>query len=163
MSEQFTSSGAASLVSQMYHGGSGPSSPPLGPARSQSFFSPGSIGNPNAAARYPSGHAYSNSGSHSASGNFPGMRSSDASSTTSGDSGDIATVSSPGHSPSRASSVHSTTTFTGNKPKPLRLVQENSESVKPEANKRASWMPWGWGSSAAGKKEDLAAFEPTRE
>jgi hypothetical protein len=184
MSEQYTatsggsSPSANSLVSQMYHGGggggaNGPASPPLGPARSQSFFSPGGMGgNPNAAARHPSAgyrhHRHSGSGGYAASVSGAGIRSSDASSTASGDSGDVATVvSSPGHSPSRASSIHSATTLAGNKPRPLRLVQEKEDAVKAEAaaNKRASWMPWAnWGNKdgAVAKKDD-GATSPIRE
>ena len=92
--------------------------------------------------------------------------SSDASSTTSGDSGDVATVSSQSQSPSRAPSEKSTT-FVGNKPRPLRLVQENSDAVKADAaSKRASWMPWGWGANgaaAAAKKDDGLAESVIRE
>lgn len=137
-SDQFTGAGAASLVSQMYKGpdGSvGPVSPTLGnPRHSQSFFSPASMGgNPNAAARVPSGSQAPSSG------NFPGMRS--ETSSISGDSGDLSTP--PSQSPPRSHSDKQTT-FAGGKPRPLRLVQENPDLNKD--NKRASWMTgWGWG------------------
>jgi hypothetical protein len=134
-SEQFT--GAASLVSQMYKGPEGPASPSLGnPRHSQSFFAPqAASGNPNAAARIPSGSQGPTSG------NFPGMRS--ESSSISGDSGDLSTP--PSQSPPRSQSDKGTT-FAGGKPRPLRLVQENSDVLK--ENKRASWMSmpgWTWG------------------
>ncbi|UPL00701.1 hypothetical protein LCI18_011635 [Fusarium solani-melongenae] len=133
-SDQFT--GAASLVSQMYRGPDGPVSPPLGtPRHSQTFFSPPNIsGNPNAAARIPSGTSVATSG------NFPGMRS--ETSSLSGESGDMSTASS--QSPPRSHSDRHTTSFAGGKPRPLRLVQENQEAVK--ENKRSSWYsPFSWG------------------
>ncbi|KAK2755295.1 m serotype [Colletotrichum kahawae] len=141
MSEQFT---GVNLVSQMYKGpGDGPISPPLGsprtPRTSQTFFN----GNPNAAARAPSGQQAPTAG------NFPGMRS--ETSSMSGDSGDITTP--PSQSPPRSHHEKQTTFAGGNKPRPLRLVQENSEA-KQENNKRSSWMGWasGWG-----KKDENAA------
>ncbi|KAI1812599.1 hypothetical protein GGS20DRAFT_557035 [Poronia punctata] len=147
MSEQFT--GAAGIVNAMYKGPDGPLSPSLSnPRNSASFFS--GVSTP----RMSSGH-----GAPSA-GNFPGMRS-----ETSSVSGDSASVEGATSSPPRAPSGHASTTgsekattFAGNKPRPLRLVQENAPE-KPE-NKRASWM--GWASSAWTKKEDHVA-EPIRE
>ncbi|KAK1971715.1 hypothetical protein LZ32DRAFT_520227 [Colletotrichum eremochloae] len=132
MSEQFT---GANLVNQMYRGPDGPISPPLGsprtPRTSQTFIG----GNPNAAARAPSGQQAPTAG------NFPGMRS--ETSSTSGDSNGLTTP--PSQSPPR-SHHEKQTTFAGNKPRPLRLVQENNET-KQENNKRSSWMGWasGWG------------------
>lgn len=144
-SEQYTG-GAANVVNQMYKG-NGQVSPPLHgpqtPRHSQSFFAPPAAGgNPNAAARIPSGNQVT--------GNFPGETSS-----TSGDSGEVTTP--PSNSPPRPEKA---TTFAGNKPRPLRLVQENPESGGRKVsddetrNKRASWM--GWASSAFGKKEESA-------
>ncbi|CAF3517213.1 hypothetical protein QX201_003634 [Fusarium graminearum] len=140
-SDQFT--GAASLVSQMYRGPDGPVSPPLGtPRHSQTFFSPpNNSGNPNAAARVPSG------ASMATSGNFPGMRS--ETSSLSGESGELSMSTPPSQSPPRAHSDRHTTSFAGGKPRPLRLVQENPDAVK--ENKRASWYsPFTWGA----KKEE---------
>jgi hypothetical protein len=140
-SEQYTA-GAANVVNQMYKG-SGQVSPPIHgpqtPRHSQSFFAPPAAGgNPNAAARMPSGTQVT--------GNFPGETSS-----TSGDSGDVSTP--PSNSPPRAEKA---TTFAGNKPRPLRLVQENPDQRKASdeetKNKRASWM--GWAQSAFTKKEE---------
>ncbi|KAM0287175.1 hypothetical protein ACHAQH_000489 [Verticillium albo-atrum] len=149
VSEQYTG-GAASLVNQMYRGADGPVSPGLGnPRHSQSFFTTAST-NPNAAARAPS--------QQSSAGNFPGMRS--ETSSISGDSASVVNGSSAGGDistpPSQSSPPRShhekSTTFAGNKPRPLRLVQEaeatKTEATKTEtANKRASWMGWaaGWG------------------
>jgi hypothetical protein len=132
MSEQFTGAGGAGLVGQMYRGPSAPVSPPLGqPQRSQTFFNPSPLsGNPNAAARNPSGNQAPSSG------NFPGMPS--ETSSTSGDSNELTTP--PSQSPPRIPH-EKTTTFAGGKPRPLRLVQENPDAVKAE-NKRASWMGW---------------------
>ncbi|KAF2963350.1 hypothetical protein GQX73_g10222 [Xylaria multiplex] len=139
MSEQFT--GAAGIVNAMYKGPEGPLSPTLSnPRNSASFFS--GVSTP----RVPSSQ-----GAPSA-GNFPGMRS-----ETSSVSGDSASAEGTTSSPPRASSGHASvassekaTTFAGNKPRPLRLVQENApERVE---NKRASWM--GWASSAWAKKEE---------
>lgn len=141
MSEQYTGAGG-SMLGQRYRGSDGPASPTFSePRRSQTFFSPGGISN--AGARSPSGqHAPS-------SGNFPGMRS--ESSSISGDSGDITTP--PSQSPPRPGHGDKAT-FGGNKPRPLRLLQEHPESAKPDANKRASWI--GWASGWTGKKEEVA-------
>ncbi|KAH8699511.1 hypothetical protein BGZ61DRAFT_351915 [Ilyonectria robusta] len=141
-SDQYT--GAASLVSQMYRGPDGPVSPPLGtPRHSQTFFAPaGMSGNPNAAARVPSGSQVPTSG------NFPGMRS--ETSSLSGESGELSLSLStpPSQSPPRSHTDKQPTSFTGGKPRPLRLVQENPDAVKD--NKRATWYSgWSWG-----KKED---------
>ncbi|KAK2003215.1 hypothetical protein LX36DRAFT_651374 [Colletotrichum falcatum] len=125
MSEQFT---GINLVNQMYRGPDGPISPPLGsprtPRTSQTFIG---------GARAPSGQQAPTAG------NFPGMRSD--TSSTSGDSNDLTTP--PSQSPPR-SHHEKQTTFAGNKPRPLRLVQENNET-KQENNKRSSWMGWAWG------------------
>lgn len=135
-SDQYT--GAASLVSQMYKGPDGPVSPPLGtPRHSQTFFVPPNMsGNPNAAARIPSGSQVPSSG------NFPGMRS--ETSSLSGESGDLSMSTPPSQSPPRSHLDKQTTSFTGGKPRPLRLVQENQDAVKD--SKRASWYSgWSWG------------------
>ncbi|KAH7480698.1 Uncharacterized protein HZ326_17688 [Fusarium oxysporum f. sp. albedinis] len=140
-SDQYT--GAASLVSQMYRGPDGPVSPPLGtPRHSQTFFSPpNNSGNPNAAARVPSGASVATSG------NFPGMRS--ETSSLSGESGELSMSTPPSQSPPRSHNDRHTTSFAGGKPRPLRLVQENQEAVKD--NKRSSWYsPFTWGA----KKEE---------
>ncbi len=143
-SEQF-SAGPANIVSQMYKG-PGQTSPPLHspqtPRNSQSFFAAqNGTQNPNAAQRVPSGGV---------SGNFPGMRS-----ESSSESGDVTT---PGNTPPRP--VEKATTFAGNKPRPLRLVQDK---VKEEetANKRNSWMGWAFGGGA--KKEEVVTEETIRE
>ncbi|KAF6839592.1 m serotype [Colletotrichum plurivorum] len=139
MSEQFT---GANLVNQIYRGPDGPISPPLTsprtPRSSQTFFG----GNPNAAARAPSGQQAPTAG------NFPGMRS--ETSSMSGDSGELTTP--PSQSPPRSHHEKQTTFAGGNKPRPLRLVQENSDNK--QENKRSSWMGWasGWG-----KKEEAPA------
>ena len=151
-SEQYTR-GAANVVNQMYKG-NGQISPPLHgpqtPRHSQSFFAPPAAGgNPNAAARVPSGTQIT--------ANFPGEASS-----TSGDSGEVNTP--PSNSPPRSEKA---TTFAGNKPRPLRLVQENPESGgrkisdDESKNKRASWM--GWASSAFGKKDESLSEDSIQE
>ncbi|KAF4443117.1 m serotype [Fusarium austroafricanum] len=140
-SDQYT--GAASLVSQMYRGPDGPVSPPLGtPRHSQTFFSPSNnSGNPNAAARVPSGTSVATSG------NFPGVRS--ETSSLSGESGELSMSTPPSHSPPRSHTDRHTTSFAGGKPRPLRLVQENPDAVK--ENKRSTWYsPFTWGA----KKEE---------
>ncbi|KAM0333157.1 hypothetical protein ACHAQA_001817 [Verticillium albo-atrum] len=159
VSEQYT--GAASLVNQMYRGADGPVSPGLGnPRHSQSFFATASNSgtNPNAAARAPS--------QQSSAGNFPGMRS--ETSSMSGDSasvingsasaGDVSTP--PSQSSPPRSHHEKSTTFAGNKPRPLRLVQEAEAKTETanNSNKRASWMGWaaGWG-----KKDQLPEQPPT--
>ncbi|KAI0108417.1 hypothetical protein F4814DRAFT_451702 [Daldinia grandis] len=140
MSEQLT--GAAGIVNAMYKGPDGPLSPTLSTTsssarHSQTFFSPG---------------GRSHSGANGSSGNFPGMRS--ETSSVSGDSAaDGTTATSASQSPPRTigSIAEKSTTLAGNKPRPLRLVQENNEKERAE-NKRASWI--GWASSAWGKKDE---------
>lgn len=146
VSDQFP--GAASLVSQMYRGPDSPASPPLANQRHSHAFFPtaGVIGTPG---RIPSG-------SQASSGNFPGTRGERSeTSSLSGESGEISTP--PSQSPPRSQSDKQTT-FTGSKPRPLRLVQENPDAVKDNnANKRASWISgWGWG----GKKDDNSPVSP---
>ncbi|KAL7949556.1 hypothetical protein V8C42DRAFT_311233 [Trichoderma barbatum] len=146
VSDQFP--GAASLVSQMYRGPDSPASPPLNQRHSHAFFpTAGVIGTPG---RIPSGSQAPSSG------NFPGTRGERSeTSSLSGDSGEISTP--PSQSPPRSHSDKQTT-FTGSKPRPLRLVQENPDAVKDNnANKRASWISgWGWG----GKKDDHSPVSP---
>jgi len=145
-SEQYT--GVATVVNQMYKGG--PTSPtlygPQTPRNSQSFFTPPVTGaNPNAAHRAPS------AGQVPTAGNFPGMRS--ESSSISGDSGEVSTP--PRDSPPRAEKA---TTFAGNKPRPLRLVQDQAENRRvggdEDKSKRASWIGW-----AFGKKDETPGME----
>ncbi|RFU32317.1 hypothetical protein B7463_g4046, partial [Scytalidium lignicola] len=153
-SEQYT--GVATVVNQMYKGG--PTSPglhgPQTPRNSQSFFMPPAVGtNPNAAARVPG------ASQGATSGNFPGMKS--ETSSTSGDSGEVSTP--PSQSPPRPERQ---TTFAGNKPRPLRLVQDQTESARrvsegdeDKKGKRGSWIGW-----AFGKKEDaVGTEEPIQE
>ncbi|PTD03175.1 hypothetical protein FCULG_00009451 [Fusarium culmorum] len=105
------------------------------------LLAPNNSGNPNAAARVPSGASVATSG------NFPGMRS--ETSSLSGESGELSMSTPPSQSPPRAHSDRHTTSFAGGKPRPLRLVQENPDAVK--ENKRASWYsPFTWGA----KKEE---------
>lgn len=139
MSEQIT--GAASVVNQMYKGPDGPLSPIS--RNSQTFFSTPQR------ERNTSGATAS-----SVPGNFPGMRS--ETSSVSGDSSsqmtnDRDTISStPNQSPPREKKV--TQRFdAGNKPRPLRLVQENNEA-QAAANKRQSWIG-GW----FAKKEEVTS------
>lgn len=141
MSEQYTA--AASVVNQMYKGPDGPLSPTL--RSSRDFFSTPQ-------------RERNTSGATAASvpGNFPGSMRSETSSV-SGDSGSMAmgdrdTISStPNQSPPREKRV--TQTFAaGNKPRPLRLVQENNEA-QAAANKRQSWIG-GWFAGVGGAKKD---------
>ncbi|KAH9217669.1 hypothetical protein DL95DRAFT_386150 [Leptodontidium sp. 2 PMI_412] len=152
-SEQYTG-GAASVVNQMYKGG--PASPPLHgpqtPRHSQSFFAPPLVSgtNPNAAHRVPS------AGQVPTAGNFPGMKSESSSAS---DSGDVSTP--PSNSPPRAEKA---TTFAGNKPRPLRLVQDHPENRKVSGDednkaKRASWMGWAFGK----KEEEKVSEESIQE
>lgn len=173
MSEQITTSGhgssAASVVNAMYKGSEMPLSPTF---RNSGYFLAGAA-NGHRHGRHGSGSGSTTisglaSGQRSpglpSSGNFPGMRS--ETSSMSGDMAGSDTATSPptssthsGQSPPR---YHEKTAFTGTKPRPLRLVQENTDSVKAEtANKRASWIGW-----AFGKKDDTAtaiATEPIQE
>ncbi|KAK0652955.1 hypothetical protein B0T16DRAFT_388125 [Cercophora newfieldiana] len=152
MSEQYTGVHAASIVNAMYKGThDGPLSPTL--RSSQTFFLPQGAGN-----RASSGGS-NGTNPNGTSGNFPGMKS--ETSSTSGDSingaGDITTP--PSQSPPRAHREGGAT-FAGNKPRPLRLVQENA-AENANANKRQSWI--GWASAAFAKKEDQPPNEAIKE
>lgn len=144
MSEQYT--GAASVVNQMYKGPDGPLSPTL--RSSRDFFSS------QQRERQASGATAA-----SVPGNFPGSHRSETSSV-SGDSssmanGDKDTISStPNQSPPREKKV--TQSFAaGNKPRPLRLVQENNEA-QAAANKRQSWIG-GWFAGVGAKKDEAVS------
>ncbi|KAK3681411.1 hypothetical protein B0T22DRAFT_473358 [Podospora appendiculata] len=161
MSEQYTG-GAASVVNAMYRGApDGPLSPSL--RSSQTFFpqqqqqGQGQTSGPGK--RASSGASSAHTVPYASSGNFPGMKS--ETSSTSGESihGDVTTP--PSHSPPRSHHEKSTT-FAGNKPRPLRLVQENADATAAaNALKRQSWI--GWASSAFVKKEDGTYGEAIRE
>ncbi|KAK4179909.1 hypothetical protein QBC36DRAFT_57080 [Triangularia setosa] len=169
MSDQYTSVGAASLVNAMYKGPSavdGPLSPSL--RSSQTFWAPQGAGNRSSMSGSNSGNgpasAHSTTGAPPASaGNFPGMRS--ETSSTSGDSILERDFVSSHSSPPRSQHEKEKTTFGGNKPRPLRLVQENAEAqaAAERANKRNSWM--GWATSAFAKKDEqqVGSAETIRE
>lgn len=164
MSEQFTGAGglgAAHVLNAMYKaedGGVGPLSPTSRSGQGYTFTPTGT------GQRHSSGASATTTSTAaggglpmSTSGNFPGMKS--ETSSTSGDSingsgaagggGDGSTP--PSQSPPR-SHHEKPKTFTGGKPRPLRLVQENPETMQPGVGKRQSWM--GWASSAFARKED---------
>ncbi|KAK0708800.1 hypothetical protein B0T21DRAFT_298339 [Apiosordaria backusii] len=169
MSDQYTSVGAASIVNAMYKGPSavdGPLSPSL--RSSQTFWAPQGAGNRSSMSGSNSGNgpasAHSTTGAPPASaGNFPGMRS--ETSSTSGDSILERDFVSSHSSPPRSQHEKEKTTFGGNKPRPLRLVQENAEAqaAAERANKRNSWM--GWATSAFAKKDEqqVGSAETIRE
>ncbi|KAK3378122.1 hypothetical protein B0H63DRAFT_237206 [Podospora didyma] len=162
MSEQYTGGAAASIVNAMYKGTpEGPLSPSL--RSSQTFFLPQNANSSNSR-----GGGGGTGGSNTpnvplySSGNFPGMKS--ETSSTSGESvagGDVTTP--PSQSPPRAHH-EKPATFAGNKPRPLRLVQENSDAAanaSANASKRQSWV--GWAGSVFTKKEDSTTGEVIRE
>ncbi|KXX77049.1 hypothetical protein MMYC01_205613 [Madurella mycetomatis] len=169
MSDQYTSGiGAASIVNAMYKGPDGPLSPSL--RSSQTFFLPQGAGN-RASSGTSSSHATSGGGG-GVPGNFPGMKS--ETSSTSGESisgsaggvgnSDVSTP--PSQSPPRSHHERDRVggaTFAGNKPRPLRLVQENAEAQAQAAaaNRRQSWV--GWAASAFTKKEDVGHAEAIKE
>ncbi|ROT41740.1 hypothetical protein SODALDRAFT_322813 [Sodiomyces alkalinus F11] len=154
MSEQFGPV-AASLVNQMYRGPlESPTSPTLGtPRHSQTFFMGASA---SANPRQSIGSTVGTPHHHQSTGNYPGMRS--ETSSTSGDSASVVGAGDASTPPPQVSPPRShhdkQTTLAGNKPRPLRLVQEAETKTEP-ANKRSSWMGWasGW---AAQKKEPEA-------
>jgi len=159
MSDHFTGTAAAGIVNAMYKGNAdGPLSPSF--RTSQTFnFIPQGAGNRASSGGGTSSAASNRGDGYSTSGNFPGMRS--ETSSMSGDSvhnytgdRDRGDGSSSLHSSPPRSHHEKNTTFAGNKPRPLRLVQENSEAVAAaNANKRQSWIGWAFG----GKKGDDAA------
>ncbi|KAI9808793.1 MAG: hypothetical protein M1825_003946 [Sarcosagium campestre] len=136
---------SASVVNQMYRGAPvGATSPasPGGLARQTSYFMPSARpGNPNAAARVPSGSSEGRPFSSSGNGDH-GARHRDS-------DGEAA-------SPPSAAPAAAAASIVGNKLRPLRLVQENTElgsghqggrsMVDEEAElkraKRGSWIGW---------------------
>ncbi|TPX06870.1 uncharacterized protein E0L32_002366 [Thyridium curvatum] len=168
MSEQYTAgAGAASVVHSMYRGpggADGPLSPSL--RGSQTFFLPPQSSGGGAGASGPGTRTPSGTVPMSTSGNFPGMRS--ETSSTSGDDnggangaggggGDAQSTASGSATQSPPRKDHEKTAFTGSKPRPLRLVQEQHPTAAAnggsEGNKRASWFG-GW---AFGKKDEAGA------
>jgi hypothetical protein len=179
--------GAAGIVNQMYRPSAPLGSPPLNgpqtPRSSMGFFAPA------ATARQ-----LSSSSTVSVSGTFPGGhhgRDASGSSVSTVDSpGDVSTPpkSSPrapseshrgtdGSSPPRAArdrdGEREKTAFAGNKPRPLRLVQENAAAAAAAegsggllgGNKRGSWYGWATGGLLAGtrKKDEGVAAEMIKE
>jgi hypothetical protein len=148
MSEQFF--GHAGIVNAMYKGPDGALSPTLS----------NPLSNPRNSAQYFSGtgtpRAVSSGNGAPTAGNFPGMPS--ETSSVSGDSaGDGNSASqSPPRTMGSSHSVHAEkqgATFAGNKPRPLRLLQENPDMKNADSqNKRASWM--GWAQQAWTKKQE---------
>jgi len=144
MSEQFT--GAASIVNAMYkpspeHTSGGPLSPAS--FRSSGTFFP-----------IPGSRRASGGGFPIAVGGSSSVRSSETSSITSkGDDRESVTTGTgdtpASGSPPRTHREREATTFTGNKPRPLRLVQETN-AEKEAQNKRQSWV--GWVGSAFGRR-----------
>lgn len=136
MSEQF--SGGAGFVNAMYKGPDGPLSPTLSTGRNS--------------AQFFSGPSTPRSGAPTA-GNFPGMRSETSSVSGESAGGDNSNTSVSMSPPRTIGSGHEkekggNATFIGNKPRPLRLVQENAP--QPETtNKRASWFGWAGLSKSA--------------
>ncbi|KKF95923.1 hypothetical protein CFIMG_002804RAa [Ceratocystis fimbriata CBS 114723] len=157
-SEQYTGPGGAALVNQMYRGLDGQMSPTFNvPRRSQTFFASGALASPGLPpSTVPlSGRMSSSTGSQTPSaGNFPGMRS-ETSSVSNESTAGIVTPPSQSSPPQSLPATdkmtpQTQTTFAGNKPRPLRLVQDHNDAVN--ASKRNSWLPWagGWG-----KKEEI--------
>lgn len=148
-SEQYTGAGGSSIVNHMYRGLDGQISPTFTvPRRSQTFFASGALASPGLphSTGPLSARMASSTGSQTPSaGNFPGMRSE----TSSVSNESIAGVATPPSQSSPPRALHpekmQQTTFAGNKPRPLRLVQDHNDAVN--ANKRSSWLPWagGWG------------------
>lgn len=153
MSEQFF--GHAGIVNAMYKGPDGALSPTLS----------NPLSNQRNSAQYFNGNGTPRAVSSGAptAGNFPGMPS--ETSSVSGDSaGDGNSASqSPPRTTSGSHNLHAEkqgATFAGNKPRPLRLLQENPDMMNAESqNKRASWM--GWAQQAWTKKQEDG--EPIRE
>ncbi|GAB1315194.1 hypothetical protein MFIFM68171_05404 [Madurella fahalii] len=171
MSDQYTSGiGAASIVNAMYKGPDGPLSPSL--RSSQTFFLPQGAGNRASSGASSSHTTAGGGGGGGVPGNFPGMKSETSSTSGESISGSAAGVGTsdvstpPSQSPPRSHHERERVggaTFAGNKPRPLRLVQENAEAQAQAAaaNKRQSWV--GWAASAFGKKDDVGNAEVIKE
>ncbi|KAK8098471.1 uncharacterized protein PG998_013957 [Apiospora kogelbergensis] len=154
MSEQII--GAAGIVNAMYKGPDGPMSPTLSAGRNSAQFFSGA-GTPRAA---------SSGNSAPTAGNFPGMRSETSSVSGESAGGDASNTSASQSPPRTIGSGHSEgkgshATFAGNKPRPLRLVQENAPP--PEANKRASWFGWAQSALATRQGGEGGASESIKE
>ncbi|KAK8084846.1 hypothetical protein PG997_006117 [Apiospora hydei] len=154
MSEQII--GAAGIVNAMYKGPDGPMSPTLSAGRNSAQFFSGA-GTPRAA---------SMGNSAPTAGNFPGMRSETSSVSGESAGGDASNTSASQSPPRTIGSGHSESkgghaTFAGNKPRPLRLVQENAPA--PEQNKRASWFGWAQSALANRAASEGGASESIKE
>lgn len=154
MSEQII--GAAGIVNAMYKGPDGPMSPTLSAGRNSAQFFSGA-GTPRAA---------SSGNSAPTAGNFPGMRSETSSVSGESAGGDASNTSVSQSPPRTIGSGHSEgkgshATFAGNKPRPLRLVQENAPP--PEANKRASWFGWAQSALATRAASEGGTSESIKE
>ncbi|KAK8014713.1 hypothetical protein PG990_008009 [Apiospora arundinis] len=154
MSEQII--GAAGIVNAMYKGPDGPMSPTLSAGRNSAQFFSGA-GTPRAA---------SSGNSAPTAGNFPGMRSETSSVSGESAGGDASNTSASQSPPRTIGSGHSEgkgshATFAGNKPRPLRLVQENAPP--PETNKRASWFGWAQSALATKAASEGGASESIKE
>ncbi|KAK3493725.1 hypothetical protein B0T13DRAFT_315725 [Neurospora crassa] len=163
LSEQFGP--GASVASAMYNKNTG-----VAPS-SASQYSRDEAASPLSPTMRTSGGSFFNSNpNRSSTSTFPGtVRNSETSSDTQSIRSSITgygreDMSTPSHSPPRSHHEKPATTFAGNKPRPLRLVQENAAAEEAarqqqaQQNKRTSWIGWafGGGGGAGGRKDSVA-------
>lgn len=169
LSEQFGP--GASVASAMYNKNTG-----VAPS-SASQYSRDEAASPLSPTMRTSGGSFfgNNNPNRSSTSTFPGstVRNSETSSDTQSIRSSITggygreDMSTPSHSPPRSHHEKPATTFAGNKPRPLRLVQENAAAeeaarqAQQQQNKRTSWIGWAFGGSGGagggGRKDSVTA------
>ncbi|KAK3953768.1 hypothetical protein QBC32DRAFT_110888 [Pseudoneurospora amorphoporcata] len=167
LSEQYGP--GASVASAMYNKNTG-----VAPS-SASQYSRDEAASPLSPTMRTSGGSFFNSNpNRSSTSTFPGtVRNSETSSDTQSIRSSITgygreDMSTASHSPPRSHHEKPATTFAGNKPRPLRLVQENAAAeeaarhAQAQQNKRTSWIGWafgGAGGGAGGGRKDSVTAE----
>ncbi|KAK1778934.1 hypothetical protein QBC45DRAFT_148446 [Copromyces sp. CBS 386.78] len=166
LSEQYGP--GASVASAMYNKNTG-----VAPS-SASQYSRDEAASPLSPTMRNSGGSFFNSNpNRSSTSTFPGtVRNSETSSDTQSIRSSITgygreDMSTASHSPPRSHHEKPATTFAGNKPRPLRLVQENAAAeeaarhAQAQQNKRTSWIGWAFGGagggSGGGRKDSVTA------
>ena len=166
LSEQYGP--GASVASAMYNKNTG-----VAPS-SASQYSRDEAASPLSPTMRTSGGSFFNSNpNRSSTSTFPGnFRNSETSSDTQSIRSSITgygreDMSTPSHSPPRSHHEKPATTFAGNKPRPLRLVQENAAAEEAarqqqaQQNKRTSWIGWAFGGAGGagggGRKDSVTA------
>ncbi|KAK3352008.1 hypothetical protein B0H65DRAFT_142641 [Neurospora tetraspora] len=163
LSEQYGP--GASVASAMYNKNTG-----VAPSSASQYSLDAAASPLSPTMRTSGGSFFTSNPNRSSTSTFPGtVRNSETSSDTQSIRSSITgygreDMSTPSHSPPRSHHEKPATTFAGNKPRPLRLVQENAAAEEAarqqqaQQNKRTSWIGWafGGGGGAGGRKDSVA-------